>query len=76
MALQSPALPDSSAVFNEIRSIQSQINHLLDIRKKGIVEGVDVVIQELKKKEFKLREQQVLKIHKNAITKVTVKKLR
>ena len=74
MALQAPALPDSSSVFNEIRSIQSQINHLLDIRKKGIVEGVDVVIQELKKKELKLKEQQVLKIHKNAITKVTVKK--
>lgn len=74
MVLPPSTSSDSSGYINEIRNIQSQINHLLEMQKKGIVESVDVVIQELTKKEFKLKEQEVLKVHTNAITEIKVLK--
>ncbi len=71
MVLPPSTSSDSSGYINEIRNIQSQINHLLEMQKKGIVESVDVVIQELTKKEFKLKEQEVLKVHTNAFDSKT-----
>ncbi|MCR4616556.1 MAG: tyrosine-type recombinase/integrase [Lachnospiraceae bacterium] len=61
-------------IFSEINDLAVQKDRLIEMRKKGIIEGVDVVIQELTKKELKLKETKVLSVHKNAITKVTVKK--
>ena len=37
---------------------------MLDLKRRGIVNGVDVVIDELAKKEFKLKEKKVLQVHK------------
>ncbi|MCR5311197.1 MAG: tyrosine-type recombinase/integrase [Lachnospiraceae bacterium] len=57
-----------------IRDIDRQKKDLLNLENKGIVEGVGVAINELNKKEFKLKEEQVLKIHSNAITQTMVEK--
>lgn len=54
----------ASDIFNEIRDLHFQRNRLLDLKKQGIVNGVDVVIQELTKKELKLKEQKVCLNHK------------
>ena len=62
MVLQQPTPFVESNIFNEIREIEVQKNNLMNLRDKGIIDGVDVVIQELTKKEFKLKEQQVLKV--------------
>ena len=74
MVLQQPLQHTASDIFNEIRDLHFQRNHLLDLKKQGIVNGVDVVIQELTKKELKLKEQKVLEVHTYAITETTVKK--
>ena len=74
MVLQQPLQHTASDIFNEIRDLHFQRNRLLDLKKQGIVNGVDVVIQELTKKELKLKEQKVLEVHTYAITETTVKK--
>ena len=63
-----------SDIYSEINEIRVQINRLKEMQKKGILKGVDVVIQELTKKELKLKEAKVLSVHKYAITEITVKK--
>lgn len=57
MVLQQPLKYTASDIFNEIRDLHFQRNRLFDLKKQGIVNGVDVVIQELTKKELKLKEQ-------------------
>lgn len=74
MVLQQPLQHTASDIFNEIRDLHFQRNRLLDLKKQGIVNGVDVVIQELTKKELKLKEQKVLEVHTYAITETIVKK--
>lgn len=64
MVLQQPLQHTASDIFNEIRDLHFQRNRLLDLKKQGIVNGVDVVIQELTKKELKLKEQKVCLNHK------------
>ena len=49
MVLQQPLQHTASDIFNEIRDLHFQRNRLLDLKKQGIVNGVDVVIQELTK---------------------------
>ena len=63
-----------SDIYSEINDIRVQINRLNEMQKKGILKEVGAVIQELTKKELKLKEAKVLSIHKNNITEVTVKK--
>lgn len=63
----------ASDIFSEVRELEFQRKHLLDLKKRGIVNGVDVVIEELAKKEFKLKEKKVLQVHKNTITELTIK---
>ena len=64
MVLQQPLQHTASDIFNEIRDLHFQRNRLLDLKKQGVVNGVDVVIQELTKKELKLKEQKVCLNHK------------
>lgn len=40
----------ASDIFSEVRELEFQRKHLLDLKKRGIVNGVDVVIEELAKK--------------------------
>ena len=56
MSLQQNTPATESDVFNEIRNIQTEILNLMDLKNKGMVESVDVVIHELTKKEFSLKE--------------------
>ncbi len=74
MVLQQPTPFVESNIFSEIREIEVQKNNLMNLRDKGIIDGVDVVIQELTKKEFKLKEQQVLKVHPYTITQTSITK--
>jgi len=74
MILQQNTPVTESNIFNEIRNIEAQILNLKELKKKGMVESVDVVIQELTKKEFKLKEEKVLSVHSYAITQVSVLK--
>ncbi len=64
----------TSNINSEIRDLQVKRKHLLDLKKQGIVNGVDVVISDLTKKELKLKEKQVFSVHTNAITQTTIKK--
>lgn len=63
-----------SDIFNEIKDLEFQRLHLIEMKKQGIVNGVDVVIQELSKREFKLKEQKVLSVHANAISEISIAK--
>lgn len=74
MVLQQPTPFVESNIFNEIREIEVQKNNLMNLRDKGIINGVDVVIQELTKKEFKLKEEKVLKVHPYTITQTSILK--
>ena len=47
MVLQQPTPFVESNIFSEIREIEVQKNNLMNLRDKGIIDGVDVVIQEL-----------------------------
>ena len=58
MVLQHTPPFTESNIFNEIRDLEVQRLNLMNMKKKGIINGVDVVIQELTKKEFKLKEQE------------------
>ena len=55
MGLQQDNTNNNCDIFNEIRDIESERLHLINLQKQGIVKEVDVVIQELTKKEFKLK---------------------
>ena len=68
MILQQPLQHTASDIFNEIRDLHFHRNRLLDLKKQGIVNGVDVVIQELTKKELKLNPEVVTnrKVNKQA----------
>jgi len=68
MVLQHTPPFTESNIFNEIRDLEVQRLNLMNMKKKGIINGVDVVIQELTKKEFKLKEQKVLEVHSYGIT--------
>ena len=73
MVLQEPLQSTATDIYNEICELHFQINHLMKMKKQGIVNGVDAVIHELTKKEYKLKEKEVLKVHTNAITEITIK---
>lgn len=74
MSLQQNTPATESDVFNEIRNIQTEILNLMDLKNKGMVESVDVVIHELAKKEFSLKEKKVLEVHSYAITQTSIMK--
>ena len=74
MVLQHTPPFTESNIFNEIRDLEVQRLNLMNMKKKGIINGVDVVIQELTKKEFKLKEQKVLEVHSYAITQTSITK--
>ena len=74
MVLQHTPPFTESNIFNEIRDLEAQRLNLMNMKKKGIINGVDVVIQELTKKEFKLKEQKVLEVHSYAITQTSITK--
>ncbi|MCR5796422.1 MAG: tyrosine-type recombinase/integrase [Eubacterium sp.] len=66
--------PDNIQAVNLIRDVQAEIDRLMLLQKNGIINGVDVVIDDLRKKEFKLKEEKVLKVHTNAISEVSIEK--
>lgn len=74
MELQQDNTNNNCDILNEIRDIESERLHLINLQKQGIVKEVDVVIQELTKREFKLKERKVLLVHDYAISEVTIKK--
>lgn len=74
MELQQDNTNDNCDILTEIRDIESKRLHMINLQKQGIVKEVDVVIQELTKREFKLKERKVLLVHEYAISEVTIKK--
>lgn len=58
MILQHTPPFTESNISNEIRALEVQRINLMNM-KKDIINGVNVVIQELTKKEFKLKEESI-----------------
>lgn len=57
-----------------IQLIREQLFQLQTMKKEGNIKGVDIAINDLKRKEFEEKERKVLEIHKNKITQTTEKK--
>ena len=60
-------------MIEAINEIESNIVSLLNLKRSGIVNGVDAAINDLRKKDFVQKEKAVLKVHQNAISKTFVK---
>ena len=69
-----PSTPDSITNINLIRDVEVEIDRLMSMQKNGIINGVDAVIDDLRKKEFQLKEQKVLNVHTHTISEVTIEK--
>lgn len=60
--------------LESIQLIEERIHQLQTMQKEGIINDVDIAINDLKRKEFEEKERKVLEIHKNKITETTEKK--
>ncbi len=68
------SIPDIACNNDLVQDIGLEIDRLKLMQKDGNIDGVDIVIAELRKKEYKLKEQKVLSVHANAITEISIKK--
>lgn len=60
--------------LQDISEIETQVFHLQRLGKTGTINSVDTVIDELNKKKFKLKEEQVFAVHTSKITETSVEK--
>lgn len=59
---------------NRIAEIECEIKHLMLMQKDCIIDDTNaaMIIDDLRKKEFKLKEEKVLRVHSNRITAVNI----
>lgn len=69
---QSNVIP--SETLQLISEIENQIFNMQSLKSSGTITGVDIVIDELGKKEFQLKEALVLAVHTHKITEMEITK--
>lgn len=67
-------LNQTQGTLSDLRELEMQIYNLQSLKKEGMINGVDTVIAELKKKELKLKEEKVLAVHTHKVTELSIMK--
>ena len=65
---------ETRKILSALQELQNSTDSLSSLSRQGIISDVGTAIYEMSKKKFKLKEDFVLKVHKNKISEVSVKK--